>query len=102
MKKINESFTCIHCGQFVPLAPKTCRNHCPKCFCSLHLDDKIPGDRTSTCKGKMFPINYEIKNGEFKILFQCETCGKLHWNKKAEDDEIDTLLKIVQEKRINP
>lgn len=97
MKKINESFTCIHCGKFVPLAPKTCRNHCPYCFCSLHLDDKIPGDRASECKGKMFPINYEIKNDEMRILFQCEKCGKLHRNKRAEDDDLELLLQSINE-----
>ncbi|MBO7095209.1 RNHCP domain-containing protein [bacterium] len=38
MKKINETFICTNCGQEVPLASKTCRNHCPYCFTSLHVD----------------------------------------------------------------
>ncbi|MBQ2600698.1 RNHCP domain-containing protein [bacterium] len=38
MKKINESFTCINCKKEIPLAAKTCRNHCPYCFTSLHVD----------------------------------------------------------------
>ncbi|MBR7037477.1 RNHCP domain-containing protein [bacterium] len=42
MKKINESFRCVNCGQEIPLAPKTCRNHCPYCFTSLHVDGNIP------------------------------------------------------------
>jgi len=47
MKKINESFVCIHCGEEIMQATKTCRNHCPKCFCSLHVDGDIPGDRAA-------------------------------------------------------
>ncbi|MBO7505538.1 RNHCP domain-containing protein [bacterium] len=50
MKKINESFICVNCGREVPLASKTCRNHCPYCFASLHVDGEIPGDRSSICK----------------------------------------------------
>ena len=42
MKKINEPFVCIQCGKTVPLAKKTCRNHCPFCFTSLHVDGEIP------------------------------------------------------------
>ncbi|MBQ5945300.1 RNHCP domain-containing protein [bacterium] len=26
----------------MPLAAKTCRNHCPYCFASLHVDGDIP------------------------------------------------------------
>ncbi|MEI7918757.1 MAG: RNHCP domain-containing protein [bacterium] len=42
MKKINESFTCIHCGKQISQAAKTCRNHCPFCFVSRHVDGDIP------------------------------------------------------------
>ena len=95
MKKINETFVCISCGREVPLADRTCRNHCPYCFCSLHVDGDIPGDRNSDCHGKMKPKIYEIRNGEMKILFVCEKCGKEHWNKRADDDDMDFLLMIV-------
>ena len=95
MKKINESFTCIWCGGVVPTASKTCRNHCPYCFTSLHVDGDIPGDRSSTCHGIMKPINYEIRNWEMKILFKCTKCGKLHRNKRAVDDNIDKLINEV-------
>jgi hypothetical protein len=43
----------------------------------------------------MFPIAYEIKNAEYKILFRCEKCGKEHWNKRAEDDEITLLPSFI-------
>lgn len=42
MKKINETFACLGCKKIVPLAQKTCRNHCPFCFTSQHVDGAIP------------------------------------------------------------
>lgn len=48
----------------------------------------------------MYPIAYEIKNGWMKILFQCKQCGKLHRNKRADDDnmiEIDNYIKKYKE-----
>jgi hypothetical protein len=48
----------------------------------------------------MYPTAYEIKNGQLKICFQCKVCGKLHRNKRADDDEIDRLdeyIKIYKE-----
>jgi len=61
------------------------------------VDGEIPGDRASICGGKMFPVAYEIKNSDYKILFRCEKCGKEHWNKRAEDDEIINLPKIAED-----
>jgi DNA-directed RNA polymerase subunit RPC12/RpoP len=95
MKKINESFICVWCGKEVPLATKTCRNHCPFCFVSLHVDGDIPGDRATSCGGKMFPIAYELRNSDYKILFRCEKCWKEHRNKRAEDDEIVRLPELI-------
>ena len=97
MKKINESFTCIHCGKAISLAAKTCRNHCPYCFVSLHVDGEIPGDRNTQCGGNMYPTAYEIRNGQLKIHFQCATCGKLHRNKRADDDEVEALDSYINE-----
>ncbi|NOZ45033.1 MAG: RNHCP domain-containing protein [bacterium] len=96
MKKINENFVCISCGKLVPLASKTCRNHCPYCFVSLHVDGDVPGDRTSSCHGLMKPVSYIRKHGDIKILFRCEKCGKEHWNKRAEDDDIEVLLSQIK------
>lgn len=97
MKKINESFQCVNCGRKIAVAHKTCRNHCPYCFSSLHLDGKIPWDRASTCRWIMYPIDYQLKNWDYKILFQCSACGKQHWNKRAEDDEIINLPSLIKE-----
>ena len=91
MKKINESFTCINCKKEIVQAAKTCRNHCPSCFASLHVDGEIPGDRSTNCGWNMYPIAYEIRNGQLKIQFQCKKCGKLHRNKRADDDEVEQL-----------
>ncbi len=95
MIKRNEGFICVNCGYKVSPARKTCRNHCPRCFVSLHVDDKIPWDRASVCGWKMYPIDYTIKNWQIKILFKCEKCWKLHWNKAADDDDIAKLPEIV-------
>lgn len=97
MKKINESFTCINCGKEISQAAKTCRNHCPFCFVSLHVDWEIPWDRNTSCKGKMYPIAYEIKNGWMKIQFQCKDCEKLHRNKRADDDNIIKLDEYIKQ-----
>ena len=96
MKKINESFECINCWKLIEPARWTCRNHCPYCFVSLHLDDKIPWDRKSNCKWKMFPIEYIISNWTIKITFKCEKCGHIHKNKVSEDDDLIILDKLVK------
>ena len=97
MKKINESFLCIHCGKEITQAAKTCRNHCPSCFCSLHVDGDMPGDRAAWCGAKMFPIDYKLLNSDYKILFQCTKCGKQHRNKRAIDDEVIKLPELIKE-----
>jgi len=97
MKKINESFACIHCGKIIEKAERTCRNHCPFCFVSLHVDSDIPGDRKAICRGEMYPTMYKISNSEMKISFQCAKCGKQHRNKRATDDEVENLDKLIKE-----
>ena len=96
MKKINESFECINCWKLISPAKWTCRNHCPYCFVSLHLDDKIPWDRKSDCWWKMYPIEYEIKNWWIKITFKCEKCGHIHKNKASDDDDLVKLDELVK------
>lgn len=95
MKTVNDSFICVNCWKEVSPASRTCRNHCPYCFVSMHVDDKLPWDRLSTCHGKMYPIEYEISNWELRILFKCEKCGKKHRNKSVDDDNISLLDDIV-------
>ena len=97
MKKINEEFVCTNCGQNVEKAKKTCRNHCPYCFVSLHIDWDIPWDRQSECWWKMYPTEFIIANGWVKILFKCEKCWKEHWNKLADDDNFVELQWFIEE-----
>lgn len=99
MKKINETFVCINCKKEIPLASKTCRNHCPYCFTSLHVDGDIPGDRNTSCHGKMYPRQYFLANWTMKILFECEKCHKQHRNKRAEDDEVEGLDELIKKYR---
>ncbi len=97
MKKINESFLCTNCGKEISQAAKTCRNHCPHCFISLHVDWEVPWDRLSQCNSLMYPTTYEIRNWNYKILFECSACHKLHRNKRAEDDQIEKLPELIEE-----
>ena len=100
MITINEWFECIMCQKIIKPAEKTCRNHCPFCFTSLHVDGIIPWDRDTSCHGIMKPIAFDFKmSGDSKILFQCETCQKKHRNRIAADDDISSL---TIEKMQNP
>src|SRR6185295_20006043 len=88
--KRNEAFTCRNCGEVNPPAPQTCRNHCRKCLFSRHVDDKLPGDRASTCHELMSPITVEHDSKrEWMITHKCLRCGKVQRNKVAEDDDFD-------------
>ncbi len=100
MKKINERFDCINCWKSINLADKTCRNHCNLCFVSLHVDDKLPGDRKSDCVWKMYPLQYKIWNWEIKILFKCINCAKFHRNKVAIDDDMSILDDKIREYKL--
>ena len=44
----------------------------------------------------MYPVEYQLKNSDYKILFVCSKCGKKHWNKRADDDEITELPKLIK------
>ncbi len=91
MKKINESFICFECWKEVPKAKWTCRNHCPYCFASMHVDEKLPWDRLSECYWDMYPVEYIISNWKIKIKFECQKCWHIHMNKSLIDDEISNL-----------
>ncbi|HNZ66513.1 MAG: RNHCP domain-containing protein [Planctomycetes bacterium] len=93
--KINESFQCLECGYQVPPAEKTCRNHCPECLFSLHVDDQVPGDRESDCGGLMEPIKVEKTSKGFVIIHKCQECGYIHRNKTLEDDNWDKIIELT-------
>ena len=102
MIRINEGFICENCITKNNKTRKTCRNHCKYCFFSKHVDAKIPGDRQSSCLGIMEPISIETttKKG-YMIVHHCVQCHKQIRNKLAEDDQIETLIQIVQKHNLN-
>lgn len=95
--KIDENFKCIHCGYEVEPLGYTCRNHCPKCLWSVHLDIN-PGDRLSDCMGEMEPISVETdsRNG-YNIIHKCIKCGAVRKNKTAHEAAVqpDDIKKII-------
>lgn len=93
----NETFTCKVCGRLVvPFgAGSDHRNHCPECLWSVHYDDD-PGDRKSTCHGRMEPIGVWVrKDGEWAIVHRCTVCGKMSSNRIAADDNPMKLMAIA-------
>ena len=92
-----ESFICKVCG--APVSPQqmggTHRNHCPHCLSSMHLDNR-PGDRASLCKGVMDPVAVWARgDGEWAVIHRCRTCGTMHSNRIAADDNETLLLEIA-------
>ena len=71
----------------------SCRNHCPKCLYSKHVDIN-PGDRLNNCKGLLKPIGIEKFKNTFKIIYKCEKCGMLHKNIMAKDDNFDLIIEL--------
>jgi hypothetical protein len=97
--KINESFACLHCGHAVPLSSSTCRDHCPRCLHSLHVDEN-PGDRAAGCGGPLVPRAYsQHKKKGYMIHYECGRCGKSKVNRFLDHDEyeadnFETLLSL--------
>jgi hypothetical protein len=97
----NTGFTCANCGTVVPpLAAGGCRNHCPHCLYSLHVDIN-PGDRANPCQGALEPIGV-IQSGKkgWIIVSRCQRCGEIRRNRAALDDPVfpddfDALLALA-------
>ncbi|MBI1833375.1 MAG: RNHCP domain-containing protein [Candidatus Andersenbacteria bacterium] len=91
----NEGFTCEICKKDVLPARSTSRNHCPYCLTSKHVDDKIPGDRASSCGGLMPAVGVEgVDPAKLDLVHECQRCGKIQRNKIAIDDNFDAILAI--------
>ena len=82
--EIDEEFICENCGRKVSKLGYSCRNHCPYCLHSKHVD-KNPGDRAEECHGDLEPVSLEIdgKKG-----------GAIRKNKAAKDDNMDLIIKL--------
>ncbi len=94
--KINESFKCVRCKMDVKKHPGgSCRNHCPFCLYSLHVDLNVPGDRLSECRGQMKPIGIQLnKKKGTRIIHMCQECGLKTVNTSAPDDNWDLICEL--------
>lgn len=91
-----ESFTCLNCEAENPITSGKQLNHCWNCLFSLHVDETIPGDRMSMCRGLMKPVTVSIgRKGSYVITHQCTRCDKIIPNQAAPNDNIDFLIQLV-------
>ena len=100
MKKFNEldeKFICENCGFNVDKLFYSCRDHCPNCLYSKHVDIN-PGDRKNKCQGLLMPIGIEKFKDSFKIIYKCRKCGKEHKNIVAKDDNINEIINLSVKK----
>ena len=74
----------------------TSRDHCNSCLHSLHVDI-FPGDRSNECRGVLVPINVieSSKKGQV-IIYKCSKCNAEVRNIVAEDDDRETIYKVVE------
>lgn len=91
--EIDEEFICDNCNFHVDPLGYSCRDHCPNCLYSKHVDIN-PGDRNNTCKGLLKPIGMEKFKDTYKIIYKCKKCGTLHKNIMAKDDNINALINL--------
>lgn len=92
--EIDEEFICNNCGKKAPKLGYSCRNHCPYCLHSMHVDIN-PGDRAETCHGDLEPIGLEMNNKKgYVIIHKCKKCGQIRKNKAAEDDNMDLIIEL--------
>ena len=92
--EIDESFICENCGKEVEPLGYSCRNHCPYCLYSKHVDIN-PGDRAETCHGLLEPIGIEMNNRKgYIIVYKCKKCGNIRKNVAARDDDMKKLIKL--------
>ena len=93
--KIDEEFICEHCGKLVPKLKYSCRNHCPYCLYSKHVDIN-PGDRLEECHGLLEPIRVELDSKKgYVIIYRCQKCGAIRKNKAANDDNRNLLIQLT-------
>lgn len=83
----NEGFICDKCGLHVrPLVNGSCRNHCPRCLSSKHVD-RVPGDRSAHCGGLMecVAVEADARRG-WMLVHRCTACGSVRRNRAALND----------------
>ena len=98
--EIDESFVCENCGKQVESLKYSCRNHCPSCLYSKHVDIN-PGDRSEECHGMLEPIGIEISSKKgYVIIHKCKKCGAIRKNKAAKDDNMELIIKLSVNERL--
>ena len=90
-------YICEHCGTEV--AGGRYNNHCPKCLWSKHVDDKIPGDRASSCQQLMPPISVIQSKGKWRITQQCMGCNHAFIVNRALEDNFDVIIELSHNPR---
>lgn len=93
----NEGFVCQNCKKkVVPIIyGGSCRNHCPYCLFSKHVDADVPGDRKNICQGLMKPTGvFTRRTGEYVLVHKCEKCGFERYNRIAGDDDFGLLTSL--------
>ena len=66
--EIDEEFICEHCGKLVPKLEYSCRNHCPYCLYSKHVDIN-PGDRAEQCHGSLNQLGIELNSKKGYVMY---------------------------------
>ncbi len=90
-----EDFVCENCGFEVEGNGYT--DHCPKCLWGKHVDEEIPGDRASECRGLMEPVGVSYEKGDFRIHHKCTKCSHEFWVWCSKDDDREELVRIGRE-----
>ncbi|MBQ4290728.1 MAG: RNHCP domain-containing protein [Clostridia bacterium] len=98
-RKQDDGFVCANCGLKVLPLGFSSRNHCPRCLCSLHIDNN-PGDRSNPCGGLLRPVSVlpDGKKG-FVLIQRCERCGEVKRNRavpdaKVQPDDLSALIRL--------
>ena len=89
-----ENFVCQHCGKRVIGNGYT--DHCPYCLWGRHLDEEIPGDRSSPCRGLMKPEYAVYQKGEIVIYYKCLSCGHKFQVKAGRNDDYGKITEIMR------
>ncbi|HZU11814.1 MAG TPA: RNHCP domain-containing protein [Chloroflexota bacterium] len=95
--RLERPFRCAQCKAMVGPVPYggSHRNHCPYCLYSRHVDGRVPGDRASTCGGRMAPIGtFSRRNGEHVVVHHCLSCRFERYNRIAADDDFDLVVSL--------
>lgn len=95
MKRVRENFICEVCGTQVVGDGYT--DHCPNCLWGKHVDDTIPGDRASLCRGLMEPKRTSYEKGSFRIFYKCTKCSHEFWVREGKNDSRERLIELNAE-----